>query len=116
MVAVKIIWDKESMDHEMAIFLALNATNDPEIESHRVPKIFYSGNVLGKYNAIAMTLFDETLEDRYKRQNKQPFAIFTVLLIFKQAVGMAEVVVSSIFLIYSILLNFRWKHCNISIR
>lgn len=91
MVAVKIMWDQKSLEDEMKIFLALNATNDPKIERHRVPRIFYFGNVLGNYGAIAMTLFDETLEDRYKRQNEQPFDVFTVLVIFKQAVCMVGI-------------------------
>lgn len=64
----------------------LNATEDSEIEKKGIPRIYYHGSILGKYFAIAMTLFDETLDACFKHQNKH-FSETTFLLIFKQAVS-----------------------------
>lgn len=70
----------------MDIFEALNATRDPNIEQHDIPRVYYHGKFLNNYNAIAMTLFDETLHDRYLAQNKS-LSDLSILMIFKQAVN-----------------------------
>lgn len=64
----------------------LNATEDSEIEKKRIPKVYSRGLILGKYFAIVMTFFDETLGARFEQQNKQ-LSETTFLSIFKQAVG-----------------------------
>lgn len=73
------------MNQELKILEALNAFKDPNIEQHDIPKIYYHGKVLGEYDAIAMSLFDETLEDRYLAQN-QNLSDLSILVIFRQAV------------------------------
>lgn len=87
-VAIKILVNEVSYKTEMAIYEALH-DNDPE--SHGIPKVYYHGNVFGvsSYKAIAMSLFDETVQQRYKNKTTDistPFSDFSVLLIFKQAV------------------------------
>lgn len=69
----------------MRIFKALNATENLNMEPHEVPRIYYHGPILGKYHAIAMTLFDGNLLERYLQQ-KQKLSDFSILMIFKQAV------------------------------
>lgn len=88
-VAVKISDEKEAIEREMRIFKVLNTTEDPLIENKRIPRVFYHGPILGKYFAIVMTLFDETLDARFKHQNKH-FSETTFLLIFKQAVSTCD--------------------------
>lgn len=73
------------MVQEMKIFEALNATRDPNIEQYDIPRIHFHGKILNKYDAIAMTLFDEDLYDRYMAQN-QNLSDLSILMIFKQAV------------------------------
>lgn len=72
----------------MAIFNALNATKNLEIEKHGIPRVYYNGPFLKHYNAIAMTLFDGTIGDRYKREQEHGRSLpdLTVLSIFLQAV------------------------------
>lgn len=69
-MAVKIIWNKKSMDNELKVFIALNATKDPNIENYGIPRIYYHGKILGDYNTIVMTLFTGTLGDRYIVKNE----------------------------------------------
>lgn len=74
-VALKITWDDgiSFIKDEMAIYDKLNATRDSNIESHRVPRIYYySESILGsdRYTGIAMTLFQETLNDRLQATKK----------------------------------------------
>lgn len=73
----------------MQIFKALKATENLDMEPHEVPRVFYHGPILGKYLsnifAIAMTLFDGNLLDRYFQQSEK-LSDFSVLKIFKQAV------------------------------
>ncbi|XP_031619303.1 casein kinase I-like [Contarinia nasturtii] len=88
-VACKLFCDKKYMDEEMKIFKALNATKNLDKEPHEIPRIFYHGPILGKYHAIAMTLFDGTLLDRYVKQDEK-LSDFSILLIFKQAVEALE--------------------------
>lgn len=89
-VAIKITWDKQAIDREMRIFTALNATKDPNIEKHGIPKVYYHGLIIGGYHVIAMTLCDGSVEDRYAENNEQ-FSDLSILLILKRAVcGLAE--------------------------
>lgn len=91
-VAVKIIWDEQSQDEEMAIFKALNATENSDIEQYGIPKVYYNGTFLKHYYAIAMTYFDGTLTERYEKEqgNGRSLPDLTVLSIFKQAVKVAD--------------------------
>lgn len=84
-VAIKITWDKKAVEREMRIFKALNAIKNPNIEYYGIPNVYYHGPVIGRYYAIAMTLCDETLEDRYAEQDEQ-FSALSILLILKRAV------------------------------
>lgn len=88
MVAIKIIWNKKSMFQERAIINALNAAKDPDIENHGIPRIYYQGRFLQKYNAIAMTLFDETLHDLYEKERlgRRTISDRNFLTIFKHVV------------------------------
>lgn len=90
-VALKITWDDgvPFMRDEMAIYNALNAKKDLNIESHRIPRVYYDGTVLGNYTGIAMTLFQETLNDRYLTymRQKRHMSNISILAIFKQAVS-----------------------------
>lgn len=54
----------------------------------KIPKIFYAGKILGQYDTIAMTLFEETLQDRYLNQKRRGLKLsdFSILMIFKQTV------------------------------
>lgn len=70
----------------MKIFQALNATNDLDIEKKGIARVFYAGPILQKYNAIVMSLFEETLEDRYELQNEH-ISDLSILLIFKRTVS-----------------------------
>lgn len=83
--AIKMIYNKDTFEDEMMIFEALNATKNLEIENHGIPRIYYYGEFLGKYYAIAMTLFDGDLDNRYEKEQKHLTTI-TILSIFKQAV------------------------------
>lgn len=69
----------------MMIFNALNATENLEIESHGIPRVFYNGPFL-QYYAIAMTLFDGDLDGRYEKE-KMNLTTITILSIFRQAVS-----------------------------
>lgn len=77
------------MQREMNIFEALKATEDFDITMHRIPRVYYHGRIFIKYFAIAMTLFEETLEDRFEhfKCKDRRFSEPTILLIFKQAVS-----------------------------
>lgn len=84
-VAIKFIADKKSFDHEIKIYKILNATKDKKIERFGIPRIYYHGKVLSKYNIIAMTLFEGTLGDRTKIQEKH-LSNLGILQIFKRTV------------------------------
>lgn len=77
------------MNQEMRILEALNATGNPNIEEHGIPRVYYHGAFLKNYFAIAMTLFDETLEKRYNIQGGH-LSDLSILLIFKQAVSICK--------------------------
>lgn len=83
-VAVQIMWSKKRYNKEMRAYTALNATLDENIEKKGIPKIFWNGRIFRHYG-IAMTLFEETLYNRFKLQNKKISELST-LLIFKRAV------------------------------
>lgn len=75
------------MNRELGVFEALNAMRDPNIEQHDIPRIHFHGKILNdKFDAIAMSLFDETLQDRYIVQNKN-LSDLSILMIFKRAVN-----------------------------
>lgn len=76
------------MDEEMRIFQALNATENPDIEKQGILRVFYYGPFLN-HHAIAMTLCEGTLADRYKRQN-EPLSYLSVLLIFRRTVCQSQ--------------------------
>lgn len=82
---MKIFWDQQAYYHELIIFKALNATEYPNIEDCGIARVFYYGKILKEYNAIAMTLFEETLEYRFKAQRKR-FSDLSTLMIFMQTV------------------------------
>lgn len=85
-MAIKITWNETLFDREVAVFEALDAIDDANIENKRVPRVYYQGTVLMKYNAIAMSLFETTLDYRYRLQRKH-LSDFSILMIFKQAVS-----------------------------
>lgn len=67
------------------ILQALNATEDSEIEDKGIPKIYYQAKILKVYYAIAMTLFEGSVFDRFKAQNRY-MSYTSILLIFREAV------------------------------
>lgn len=83
-VAVQIMWNKKRYNKEMKAYIALNATLDEDIEKKGIPRIFWNGS-FKRHHAIAMTLFEETLYNRFKLQNKK-ISELSILLIFKRAV------------------------------
>lgn len=85
-VAIKITSFDTFFDQELDIFETLNAISHTNAESHGIPQVYYRGIVFGKYKAIAMSLFEETVEHRFDKM-KKPFTDFTVLQIFMQAVN-----------------------------
>lgn len=93
----------------MRAFIALNATIDENIEKRGIPRVFYHGKILERHHAIVMTLFEETLYDRFKLQNKKISELST-LLIFKRAVSMICLVQSlnniSIFIFFDLTFDF----------
>lgn len=89
-VAIKIISKLKSFDREIKILKALNATDDPNIETLGIPRIFYNGEFRGDCYAIAMTLFDGTVSGRYKQQERH-LMDSSILMIFKRAVSKFEV-------------------------
>lgn len=76
------------MNQEMRILEALNATGDENIEEHRIPRIYYHGRFRRHHYAIAMTLFDGTVDERFKQQKRSEKTIsdISILLIFREAV------------------------------
>lgn len=89
-VAVKIVWDQESFNDEVEIYQALGSMNNAKIEDLGIPKVYFYGKVLSKYFAIAMTVFDGTLLNRYEIQNKH-LSNLTILLIFRRWVSIKRV-------------------------
>ncbi|XP_031639386.1 casein kinase I-like [Contarinia nasturtii] len=85
-VAIKIFWDKRSMDEEVIVYQALNAMDDPQIEDRKIPRVYYYGQFLVDYFAIAMTLFDGSLSDFYGKRHKTHISDNDILYIFLQTV------------------------------
>lgn len=87
-VAIKINDSEKNFVKEMKGFEALNATVDEHIETHGIPRIYFSGPFRKRYHAIAMTLLDGSLEDRMKKQKQEGKKIseLSLLLIFRRAV------------------------------
>lgn len=69
-VAVKVFMNVAAFEKEMAIYNALNAVKDKNIEDHHIPRIYYYGKFLGVTHAIAMSRFEGTLNDYCERNNK----------------------------------------------
>lgn len=113
-VAVKIIWSKESMENELKVFTALNATKDPKIENYGIPRVYYHGDIFGTHNAIVMTLFTETLYDRYTDKVKH-LSNLDLLRYFKRAVCLYNFEYRFRFLIifFIFFLELRLKYLNI---
>lgn len=86
-VAVKLSDYLHPYLKEVDAFKALNAMKDPQIESYDIPRVYYQGNVLTTYLAIATTLFDGSLNDLYERYKGQ-ISELQILEIFKQAVSL----------------------------
>lgn len=84
-VAIKVFLNQQSMEREVAILQALRAMKEVNIEDRGIPRVYFFGKITGDYNAIAMTLFDESLEKRYELQGKK-ISDLSILLIFRQAV------------------------------
>lgn len=88
-MAVKFIMSDKAFDREMEMYKALNAIDDPNIETKGIPKIYSYGSfesqTNGKISFIAMTLFDGTLEARIKQQ-KRNISDLSLSLIFRRSV------------------------------
>lgn len=84
-VAIKFAANQKVIRREINVLNALNAM-DRNIETCDIPRVYYHGNVLDQYLAIAMSLFDGTLDDLYKRY-KGNISELQILEIFKQAVS-----------------------------
>lgn len=89
LVAVKIVWDEESYNDEVEIYQALGSMDNAKIEDEGIPRVYFHGKVLSKYFAIAMTLFDGTLLNRYEIQNEH-LSYLTILLIFRRFVSIKQ--------------------------
>lgn len=76
------------MNQELMIFEELKAVKNPAIEKSGIPTVFYYGWFLD-YDAIVMTLFEGSVNDRYEIERKagRKFTDTTILSIFKQAVS-----------------------------
>lgn len=84
-VAIKMFTNQSYFEKEIAGYRTANAMHDPNIESKGIPKIYDSGHIFGKYPVIVMSLFDETLLDRWFKQNKS-FNAYSILEVFLQLV------------------------------
>lgn len=88
-VAVKFILTDSAFDRELEMYKALNATDDPNIEEKGIPRVFCYGSFESwakeQVHFIAMTLFDGTLEARFKQQEKN-ISDLSLSLIFRRSV------------------------------
>lgn len=84
-VAVKIFSRKKDFNVEFAVFHALNAETDPNIEQYGIPRVYYRGPMLNSFYCIVMTMFDDNLEEYYDDKENNITDI-TMLSFFKQAV------------------------------
>lgn len=87
-VAVKIVVSNILFDHEVDMLKALKAINNPTIEDHGIPRVYFQGKFLHLYHSIVMTLFDGTLKDVHDRHKirGEHLSELSILLIFKEAV------------------------------
>lgn len=85
-VAIKITDHEGSYSNEMHVLYVLNGIENSNIEVHGIPRVFFSGTFMNCYFVIGMTLFDETLDDRWKKQKKN-ISELSILLIFRRAVS-----------------------------
>lgn len=74
-----------SRNKEVAAYEALNADTDEKIEYYGIPRIYYVGKMFGSSHIIVMTLFDESVFSRWKKQNKE-FRMYSTLQVFSQSV------------------------------
>lgn len=96
-VSIKIFWNHTVFDHELKILRILGVTNTnihsthhiESIEGYGILPVHYHGKFLSRYFAIAMTSFDETLEDRFKTQTKhnQKMTELDIMLLYKRAIN-----------------------------
>lgn len=61
---------------------------DPNLEEHGIPKIYFSGSVMTAFRANAMTLFHGSFTDAQKRYKKEGLKLsdLSLLILFKGAV------------------------------
>ncbi|XP_031631368.1 uncharacterized protein LOC116345816 [Contarinia nasturtii] len=84
-VAVKFFTRRENMDNEVSSYKALNAIDNEDIEKYGIPRIYYVGKMFGTSPVIVMTLFDESLFRRWKKQNMY-IRTYSNLQVFLQSV------------------------------
>lgn len=84
-MAIKFAANQTAMKQEIKVLNALNAI-DENIEKHDIPRVYYQGEILDQYLAIALSLFDGTLDDLYE-QYRENISELQILHIFKQAVS-----------------------------
>lgn len=66
-VAVKFGLSFENHHKELNIYNILNAKDNPAVESFGIPAIYFAGTVLEDLPAFGMTMFEESIENRFKR-------------------------------------------------
>lgn len=86
-VAIKIFHDSATMNEELMVFKQLNAVHNSKIENIGIPSVYWHGSFLS-YEAIATTLFEGSVNDRYEEERKagRKFTDTTILSIFLHAV------------------------------
>lgn len=87
-VAIKVVWNERKMAREVAVLTRLKAIEKSDIEKHGIPRVYYYGEMLDKYDGIAMSLFQYNLDDIYENTLRRPLLGIDVLQIFAQAVGL----------------------------
>lgn len=91
-------------------FQALGATKNPNIEAEGIPRVYFNGRLMKRYFAIGITLFNGTLEDRWKKLGN--ISELSILIIFKRAVSKSYFLILSKFGIIQIFMNLRSKYYN----
>lgn len=88
-----------AFDHELKILGALGVINigrnrpgESKIIDNGILPVHYHGQFLNEYFAIAMTLFDETLQDRFKIQieNNKKINELDIMLLYKRAIEILQ--------------------------
>lgn len=103
-VAIKITWRQKSFDREIEILKALKAEN-LYVEQYGIPRVYYHGPFLRKYNAIAMTLLEGNLKDRCRPENG-PTSDINILLWFRRAVSKLNF---KLIYYFDIFFQFNWN-------